>query len=397
MTAIQCARKGIDVLLLDGREKIGAKILMSGGTRCNVTNQQVDERDFAGDRPIAIRNVLRAYPADKAVAFFNEIGVDLISEEGGKYFPSTHSARTVLDALLAECKKGGVDLVTGRKITRVFSDGECFTLWAGEEEFTAKTAVLATGGLSYPTTGSDGSGYPVAEHFGHTLVPTVPALTPLKTEDAIWKKLSGVALPVRLTLRTGGKRIIQFEEPLLFTHFGFSGPAALNISRYWLRHAAQKNTEIIASFLPESSEEILALEIEEARKETPQASVRNFMAQKTPKRIAAFLLDLAEIPADRNFADLRREERHALMTHFFYCMLPVSDVMGYGKAEATAGGVRLAEIDTATMESKLEQGLFFAGEMLDADGHIGGFNFQWAWSSGTVAAGGIAKRLKLQV
>lgn len=405
MTAITAAKQSSRVLLLDGREKIGAKILMSGGTRCNVTNRQVTEKDFESENKRVLRDVLKTFSSEKAAAFFRDLGIDLVLEPGGKYFPSTHSARTVLDALLGECKKTGVHLVSGAKITKVVRQKDDFLLSGEKESFwRAKTVVLCTGGLSYPSSGSDGTGYEIAKSFGHSLVFTTPALTPLQTDDPDWKSLSGVTLPARLTLWDRSKKQAVFEDSFLFTHFGFSGPAALNISRHWVRSeavvadgnkkwpsATTTSWKLTANFLPSENEENFRKALTAACEKNPGRRLKSLLSEKVPERFVEIFLRKLGIAEAVVLNQLKRGERELLIHSLFHFPLSVTGVVGYGKAEATAGGVDLREVNPKTLESKLQPGLFFAGEILDVDGRIGGFNFQWAWSSGFVAGRAVAR------
>ncbi len=394
MTAISARTQGLSVLLLDGREKIGAKILMSGGTRCNVTNEKVSERDFQSMQIRQVRNVLRAFPAPKAVEFFQKLGVELVLEPGGKYFPATHSGRTVLEALTREAARIGVNLVTGFKVESVQREGSVFNVKAQAGAVCqAKTVVLCTGGLSFPTSGSDGSGYALAQAFGHSLIPTSPSLTPLLTADADWKSLSGVTLPVRLTLYAGKEKNVEYEGSFLFTHTGYSGPVVLNISRHWIR-LNDASAVLTANFLPALHEDDLRKALAGALSENPKMMVKNFLALELPEKLAVMLIKKAGLPENRIMNQVSREEREALVKGILRASLSVSGSAGYAKAEVTAGGVDLTEVDDATMESRLQPGLFFAGEILDVDGRIGGFNFQWAWSSGVTAAAGAARRVK---
>ncbi len=399
MTAIQCRRGGLEVLLLDTKPKIGAKILMSGGTRCNITNAKVLPADFETETPLTLRNILKTFPADKARQFFEEIGLELVLEEGGKYFPSTHSGRTVLEAFLLECDRLGIQLETPRKVTAVrphpnpLPEGEGKSLFLLEGEgfsYQSKTVVLCTGGLSYPSTGSDGTGYKIAETFGHTLVPLTPSLTPLETDDPQWKSLAGVSLEARLTLRVDGKKKAEFTGGFLFTHTGFSGPAVLNVSRYWLRETGGRELQIC--FLPQATEDRVREELIAEAKNIPTLSVRRIFAEDLPERLLDVLFEKSGVDGNVQLAHLQRIGREKLIRNLFYYPLAVTKAVGYGKAEVTAGGVDLSQVDPRTLESRLRPGLFFAGEILDVDGRIGGFNFQWAWSSGAAAARAILAR-----
>lgn len=393
MAAISCRKLGLRVLLIDGREKIGAKILMSGGTRCNVTNAKVTEQDFQSEKIRVVRNLLRAFPSSRSADFFRQLGVELVLEPGGKLFPSTHSGRTILEALLKECETRGVKLVTGRKVEALSCQDGVFTVAGRELSVKARTVILCTGGLSFPTTGSDGSGYGLAQAMGHTLIETSASLTPLLTADEEWKKLSGVTLPVRLSLQPEGRKKTEYEGSFLFTHTGFSGPVVLNISRHWIR-LKDGNVPLRVSFLPGVKEDAFREALVSSLAASPKMLVKNFLAARLPEKLAVTLLIKAGIPAERILNQLPKGERETLIRTVFHSALSVSGSAGYAKAEVTAGGVNLEEVEETTLESKIRPGLFFAGEILDVDGRIGGFNFQWAWSSGAAAAAGAAAKLK---
>ncbi len=387
MAAITAARAGGKVLLLDGREKIGAKILMSGGTRCNVTNDNVTERDFHSEQIKIVRSVLASFRAEQARDFFEKLGVELVLEPNGKYFPTSHSGRTILEALVKEADSAGVTLETPYKIQAIRFQDDIFHL-ESSRVFTARAVILCTGGLSFPTTGSDGTGYELAKLFGHTLIFTTPSLTPLRGNDPDLIGLSGVALPVRLTVREEGKKIYEFEGDFLFTHQGYSGPAALNVSRHWIR--SKGKAEILASFAPSFNEEEFRAALEAEIADSPKLTVKKFLAIELPESFAEVLCKKAGIPDDLILNQITKEQKNKLMRALLYFPLPVTGDLGYAKAEVTAGGVDFREVERLTLESKLRPGLFFAGEILDVDGRIGGFNFQWAWSSGFVAGNAAA-------
>ncbi len=395
MTAIQAKRLGLSTLLLDGKEKIGAKILISGGTRCNLTNQSVTENDYETEGRPVLRSVLKAYSSEEATQFFKELGVDVVLEPGGKFFPSTHSGRAVLDALLYEVERRGVVLGLGQRVSRVIfqKESKAFSVEGEGFAYLSKTVVLSTGGLSFPTTGSDGAGYGIARSFGHTLIPTSPSLTPLETDDPDWQALTGLALPVTLSFWSGGKKRAAYTGDFLFTHVGFSGPSALNISRFWIRSKDEEGAKVVASFLPRETEETFREKIAKETEKSPRNTIKNFISQFSPQRFAETFLKKLGIPEISILNQLKKTDRENLIRSLFHFPLRVTGDLGYRKAEVTAGGVSLAEVDKATLESKLQPGFFFAGEILDVDGRIGGFNFQWAWSSGVVAARGIAKAL----
>ena len=381
-----CAERseaGRRILLLDGRPKIGAKILMSGGTRCNVTNRIVRPSDFHGGPRHVIQHVLDAFTGEQAAQFFRDLGVTLVLEPGGKYFPSTHSGQTILDALVHEVQRLGVTLQTGVRVTGAARTVDGFRLQTSGGERHSRIVILTTGGRSYPTTGSDGAGYDIARSLGHAIVQPSPALTPFTTADSDWRALSGVTLPVRLTLVRGGKPVAEYADSFLFTHRGFSGPAALNMSRLWIREGWEGPVTCRTSVLPEEDPEDFRRDWPPGK--SPTQTIKRWLADRMPERVAEALLKKLVILPSKVINQITRDERQRLLDGLFRYPLEVSGVIGYQKAEVTAGGVDLREVRAATLESRRVSGLYFAGEILDVDGRSGGFNFQWAWSSGTVA------------
>jgi predicted Rossmann fold flavoprotein len=380
--------------ILDGARRPGAKILVSGGSRCNVTNRSVTERDFNGGRPATIRTVLRALPVADTIAFFDAIGVALHEEANGKLFPDSNRSRDVLDALLAELTRRGLTVLAGHRVSAVRAAGAGFELDTAAGLLRARAVVLATGGLSLPKTGSDGAGLAFARAFGHTIVPTTPALAPLVLGDAESRAvLSGVTAPVRLDLTVAGVGAARIRGSMLWTHFGISGPAALDLSRHWLRaELAGAAPAVTASLCPDDTFETMDARWQTLVRRQPRASVQTALATLLPASLATQVLAGSSIAAAAPLATLTRDDRRALVHALLGWPLPVAGSRGYGYAEATAGGVELSEIDPSTMESRRRRGLFLVGEMLDVDGRLGGFNFQWAWSSAMVAGRALARR-----
>jgi predicted Rossmann fold flavoprotein len=389
----------VSLRLLDTAGKPGAKILVSGGSRCNVTNRIVRDADYWGGRRTVIRHVLRALPVPDTIAFFDDLGVPLHEEADGKLFPVSNRSRDVLDALIRELQRLDVPLESGCRVVDVQRAGDAFSLTTSQGIMTARTAVLATGGLSLPKTGSDGSGLHIARRLGHTIVETTPALAPLVLDpaDASHRDLSGVAVDAEITIWIDGAAAVRLRGPLLWTHFGVSGPAALNASRHWERARLDRAThvEVTASFGPGEFDEVDA-RLTALAAARPRASVSTGLAGWLPASFASALLRRVGVDGNVPFAHLSRADRRRISHALVKWPLPVIATRGYGFAEVTAGGVDLGEIDPSTMESRVCAGLFFAGEILDVDGRLGGFNFQWAWASAAAAARGIAGRLAAQ-
>jgi predicted Rossmann fold flavoprotein len=382
MAAIQARRANPSarVIAVDGARTLGAKILVAGGGRCNVTHHAVDETAFAGSTRPAIRRVLRRFGVEDTVAFFREQGVALKREDTGKLFPTTDRARTVLDALLRAADAAGVEI---RHPWRVAHVARGFVVTSGEgASIQAGRVVLATGGRALPKTGSDGAGYGLARTLGHGVTRTFPALVPLTLPDGHFlRALPGLSAPATLAVRAGGRRVAEFTGPTLCTHFGLSGPAALDVSRYWTdARLDDAGTALVASWLPGTTADAL-----DAALRDPARTAGRFLAERMPERLARALCaeagDAWGVPGHR----LTREARQALVRGAVELPLPVTGDRGYTEAEATAGGVPLAELRLETLESRVAPGLYLCGELCDVDGRIGGFNFQWAWASGFVA------------
>jgi len=382
------------VLLLDGAARPGAKILVSGGSRCNVTNVAVSERDFAGGRPPIIRRILRAFSPADTVAWFTSLGVPLHEEAHGKLFPDSNRSRDVLAALLREADASGVVLEAPSRVNRVAPANGRFTLETVRGTLDAGVVVMATGGLSLPKTGSDGGGLEIARRLGHTIVPTTPALVPLTSaDDQIHEALTGVAQDVDIAAWIDGGIAERIRGALLWTHFGVSGPAVLDVSRHWLRaRLEQRDARLTINFAPGESFDSLDRTWTQQAEERPRASLHSTLARMIPASVATAVLRQLGVDAATALTDLSRTSRRRLTHALVEWPLSVTGSRGYNYAEATAGGVALDEIDPATMASRRCPGLYLVGEMLDVDGRIGGFNFQWAWSSARVAARALAGR-----
>ncbi len=386
MAAIHAGRNsaGKRVVALDGARNLGAKMLMSGGGRCNVTHDRVDATAFAGSSRHSIQKVLRQFDVAKTIEFFRDIGVDLEREETGKLFPATNRARTVLDALLRATAGAGAAILHPRRVDSVARTPDGFSVRGSWGRIDATRVVLATGGRSVPKTGSDGHGYEIARSLGHTTTRIFPALVPLTLPKRHFlTSLAGVSaeagLEVVSTLRT---RIASFTGSTLCTHFGLSGPPVLDISRYYIEAAAEDpRAGVIVNWLPDRTP--VAFERELAS--LGNTRVLRRLEHLLPDRLAAALCAAAGVDGSLPGHQLRRDQRKALAATVTRMLLPVTGHRGFDHAEATAGGVSLEEIRVETMESRCCPGLYLCGEICDVDGRIGGFNFQWAWSSGHAA------------
>jgi predicted Rossmann fold flavoprotein len=388
MAAITAARlmPGAEVVVLDGARRLGAKILISGGGRCNVTNRIVGPKDFNGGSPRAIARVLRALPVQATVCFFEQLGVSVHEEAHGKLFPDSNRAATVLDALLVEASRAGVQMRYPQRVEHITRTPRGLSVATDTGVLDAGCVVLASGGLSVPKTGSDGQGHAIARALGHSIVPTTPALAPLLLDGSFHRQLSGVSQRVEITMRSPGSPSRRIRGDLLWTHFGASGPAALDASRHWHRAAIEgRPISIDLTFRPGERFESVDAQLVAEGAARPRTSIAGVLAAWLPAAVAAQIVSALELDAASTMAHLPREDRRRVVHALTAWPLLVTGSRGFNYAEATAGGVPLDEIDPATMESRICPGLYLAGELLDVDGRLGGFNFQWAWASGYVA------------
>ena len=388
------------VVVLDGAKRLGAKILVSGGGRCNVTHHVVTAQDFFGNRHI-IKNVLAAFPAQATIEWFASLGVSLKQEDTGKLFPVTDRALTVLEALIRRCKAVSVDIRTNHRVSglerRVGDPGsfDGFAIRHTQGTMTARLVVLATGGRSLPKSGSDGFGYQLARGLGHDLTRTVPALVPLQLGPASFHSvLAGVSQEVMLTTVVEGRTVDCRRGNLLWTHVGISGPVVMDASRVWTEATGEgKPVSIYGNFLPGQTEEQVRGWLSEKAAANPRRSVLHALTESLPERMAEALCRNVGCDPQQPMGQLSRPPRQRITQALTRYAFPVEADRGWNYAEVTAGGVPLEQVNFRTLESKRVPGLYVVGEILDCDGRIGGFNFQWAWATGVLAGRAAAQVL----
>jgi predicted Rossmann fold flavoprotein len=391
VAAVESASRGRKTLLLEKNRRPGVKILMSGGTRCNLTHA-TDKWGIVkayGDQGNFLHSALAALSPTDLVKMIEDEGVPTKIEETGKIFPVSNRATDVLDALMKRFTRTTAELSVEEPVQRIerLAEANRFRVTTNRRELTSQNVVITVGGQSYPGSGTAGNGYPWAAAFGHTIVPPRPALVPLITQEAWVRALSGVTIPdVELKLTATGipKPLDSRRGSLLFAHFGLSGPAVLDISRAFTALECPV-ANLICDFLPAVSAEKIADQITHAAQADGKQHVVNFLTEHLPRRLTECLLDRAAIPHQARLSEFSKANRAALIKSLKSTVIPITGSRGFAKAEVTAGGVALNEIDSRTMQSKLMPGLYFAGEILDLDGPIGGYNFQAAFSTGVLA------------
>jgi predicted Rossmann fold flavoprotein len=372
MCAIEAGKRGRRVLVVERSEKVGKKILISGGGRCNFTNLHVTPENFLSANRHFCKSALARYTPSDFIALVESHGIAYHEKELGQLF-CDQSAQLIVAMLVDECREAGVSIKTDCAVTAVERDTDGFALHSNRGEFRATSLVVASGGLSVPKMGATAFGYELARQFGHKIESTRAGLVPLVfgPDDLVhYRDLSGVSLPVQLRCKRQ-----SFAHAMLFTHRGISGPAVLQISSYW-----QPGDELSVNLLPLTN----PTDWLKSRHESGSDSVlKTILGEFLPKRLAQRLCE-----TELGSRPLRRyapRELGAICERLQAWPMTPAGTEGYRTAEVTVGGVSTDELSSATMESKIVRGLFFIDEVVDVTGHLGGFNFQWAWSSGWAA------------
>ena len=386
LAALTAARRGADVILIERTRDGGRKILISGGGRCNILPSVAQPDRFVTDSsPNTLRKMLRSWPLAEQRSFFEtelEMPLDL-EEETGKLFPSSHRARDVRDGLVGRARGAGTRIWFEARVTDVRPDEAGWRVEIeGAPPVVARAVVIATGGLSVPATGSDGTGLRIADKLGHRIHDTYPALTPLIADPHPHAELAGVSRTVTISA-PGSKPAFRTTGGFLVTHEGWSGPSVLDASHLTVRPRPDGGRqELLISWTARSPAEWT-----DALRPRP-GSLRSVLSEDLPRRLADALAHECDIDPLTPLAQLRRDRRLAVIEALTAYELPWTGNAGYKKAEVTGGGVALSEVDPRTMESKRSPGLFLCGEVLDAFGPIGGHNFLWAWATGKAAGAG---------
>jgi predicted Rossmann fold flavoprotein len=389
--AAEAAPAGCRIVVLDGAARLGAKILVSGGGRCNVTHHEVRPQDFNGSR-VVVRNILAAFDAAATVRWFASMGVELKREPTGKLFPVADTARAVLGALLGRCEELDVALRTASRVTRIVPPTEADPLFAVSHEgddapLRSARVIVSTGGRSLPRSGSDGGGWELLRQLGHSVTPTYAALVPLVLAPQMFHaELAGIAQEVELAVFVANQRVDHRTGSLLWTHFGVSGPVVMDASRHWtIAHETGLRPRVGCNLLPGERFESVDAWLVQSAAAKPRGSLLAHLSGRLPERVAAAVARHVGVDPATPGGQLSRDARRALVHGLTDLTLPVVQHRGWNYAEVTAGGVPLGEIDYRTMQSRHVPGLHLAGETLDCDGRIGGFNFQWAWATGYLA------------
>ena len=397
MAAGTAGEGGTRVLLLEKNISLGNKLFLTGHGRCNITNKIDNHKLLASRYGIKGRFLLSAlsqFDPGSAIEFFNSNGVATKIEDNNRVLPKSNQARDVLNALLAYLKKGNVEIKTGSAVKQIIADKDKITkvILASGKEIIADNFIIATGGKSYPGTGSTGDAYAWLKQLGHAVAPPLPILTGINVKEKLIKDLEGISLSeIKISAISNGKIIATETGDLIFTGLGLSGPATINLSRLII-DTPKKDLLLSIDLLPEFNEADLDKQLQQLFIQQNNKAIKNCLAEITSTKLALTILRLAKIDQDKQVNSVTRAERLSIVSLIKNLNLTFADTEGFEKAIVTRGGVILAEIDQKTMKSKLIDNLYFAGEILDLDGPTGGFNLQICWTTGYVAGASATKK-----
>jgi len=372
MSAIEAGKRGRKVLLVDHYKKIGEKIRISGGGRCNFTNINTNPNKFLSQNPKFVRSALSQYTQNDFINLISKYEIKFHEKKLGQLF-CDHSAQQIVEMLLKECELANVTILKEFIIKNIEKDNDQYLVSTETEQYSSESLVVATGGLSVPKIGATSFGYEIAKKFDHSIIETLPALVPLTFNEKILeicKELTGLSVEAIVSFNK-----VLFQEGMLFTHRGLSGPSILQISSYW-----KQGDNIKVNLSPKLNVYQL---LEEKRKLNPKFDILNIVSEILPKRLAQIIC--SENKVSGNISELSNKILKQLSENINSWLINPTGSEGYRTAEVTLGGVNTKELSSKTMMSNKHRNLFFIGEVVDVTGHLGGYNFQWAWSSGYVA------------
>ncbi len=386
MAAITAKRKGADVLVLERNNRVGKKILATGNGRCNYTNVNLNIGNFHGENPKFAYSPLSQFGVAETMDFFERLGITPAIEDNGKVFPLSFQSSSILDVLRFEMEDLGIEVLTDSFVKDIEKGNNFSLILNNGKKIYGDKVIIATGGNAAPNTGSDGYGYTLAKSLGHSIIDVFPGLVQLKLEGGIFKQIDGVKILGKARLYRKGQLIKEDTGDILFTNYGISGPPILQISRTALEYLNEgNNVELGVSIIHTKTLEELEEYLKYRFEFMPKKTIETGLIGLINKRLIPPILKEANIDRNKQIVYLTNEEIRMLSNILIDWRFNIIGSKSFKDAQITAGGVNTNEINSSTMESKLVKGLFFAGEVVDIDGDCGGFNLQWAWSSGYVA------------
>jgi len=390
MAAITARKSGKEVVVLERKDRILKKVLITGNGRCNITNVNADISNYFGKNISSVGNILNSFNPQDTMDFFNGLGIVCNEENRGKVYPLSGQASSVVDALRFEAERLGIKIETKFYVRKIEKDGFKFKIYSEDrKKIEAGRVILAAGGQSYPELGSNGSGFELAKELGHSVTRLSPSIVQLKTEKNQVKGLQGIKTDVAVTAYGDNKKICTYDGELLFTDYGISGNVVFNISFVMPLY---KNVEFEIDFMEKFDYNELYEMLKERKKTMSHLTMENYFNGMINKKLGQFLSKVSGIEKlSKPVKDLNDSEIRKLCTVLKKYRIKILDTTGFKNAQVTAGGVSLDEVNSETLESKIVKGLYFSGEVLDVYGECGGFNLQWAWASGYIAGKNAAK------
>ena len=390
MAAITARKSGKEVVILERKDRILKKVLITGNGRCNITNVNADISNYFGKNISSVENILNSFNPQDTMDFFNGLGIVCNEENRGKVYPLSGQASSVVDALRFEAERLGIKIETEFYVRKIEKDGFKFKIYSEDrKKIEAGRVILAAGGQSYPELGSNGSGFELAKELGHSVTRLSPSIVQLKTEKHQVKGLQGIKTDAAVTAYGDNKKICTYDGELLFTDYGISGNVVFNISFVMPLY---KNVEFEIDFMEKFDYNELYEMLKERKKTMSHLTMENYFNGMINKKLGQFLSKMSGIEKlSKPVKDLNDSEIRKLCTVLKKYRIKILDTTGFKNAQVTAGGVLLNEVNTETLESKIVKGLYFSGEVLDVYGECGGFNLQWAWASGYIAGKNSAK------
>jgi predicted Rossmann fold flavoprotein len=385
MAAITLARAGHRVVLVEKNKELGRKILTTGNGRCNVTNRDISIEKYHGASKEFVQTTLEKFDQFATMEFFESLGVALKEEDKGRIFPRTNQATTIVDALKHALENENIPVKTGVTIKSIEAKNGFKITAENGGNFEADKLILATGGKAAFQFGSSGDGIFWATKLGHNIIPIYAALVPLETKEVWAKDLQGIKVEAKVISKVDKKIVRETEGDVLFTHFGISGPAVMAHAGSISPFVDDRSVQIILDLYPEDSQAQLDKKVEQIFQNNNKKSVKNSLAGLIPAALVSAILDISKLNKEKNAAEVSKQERLKIVEIIKNLELNISKVRPLKEAQVSRGGVDTNEVDGNTLESKIVKGLYFAGEVLDVDADSGGFNLQWAWSSGFVA------------
>ncbi len=385
VAAIMAARRGKSVLLIEKKEKLGKKILATGNGKCNYSNTYYDKTVYRSDAPAIIPAVLEQFSVEDCVAFFRELGIEPLAKQGYLY-PASQQAASVVEVLAIELRRLKVKVVLDESIVKVIKKGKAYQVKSDKGMYESRAVILATGGKAGSKLGSDGSGYELAKGFGHSIVPVTEALVALRSPSKLFKSIAGIRINANVSVLVDGKSAVSQSGELQLTDYGISGIPVFQISRYATKALyAQKKVEVTVDFSPECGFEEMMRKLEERKNLRPDKTAEEYLIGLYPYKLATLFVKEAGLKPELKVGTLSVEAIKKLTKLIKEFRVPIEGSNGFDQAQVCAGGVDAREVCNETMESTKSEELYLTGELLDVEGTCGGYNLQWAWSTGYIA------------